>query len=339
MLTYATLLSAYLDSLKAVGVEAYLNQTEDYIEIHLPGGFYSVLPQVCDKTLHLDPLVIKVITEDYLGDRSLLTKVSGSIQNGVGYLPTSLVEFDESFWHFNNGYSGLSQDQRSRFGNWCNKNHIRFSIKGTSGDYQNISGSRLCELRPDNALIHVIILQLSLATMDLLERFQADTIEVPNWIFKIGTLCDIFGVSLDVFRWALPTIKGLSKSCGEWAIDGNRTAMFRLCSMLDKVSCSTKSVYSVSPESVKWVNNWNLQSKLALASDYLRYLRQYASVVLVIQSLSYYIVFSDELTPETRCSSWLKVIEQFGRVTHDLFIRQKYLMEDNSEVELDAKDC
>lgn len=331
MLKYATLQALLCEVAREHGVKAAVSASSSNLLINLDSlDKMETILQTFE--IRLDDNLAEVIADQLSADHEspVLAQVesllNGSLSSTLGFLPYHLCRYDDMFWHFNNGYTGLSANQQSRFAQWAKACRIKFyNLSGAE-----FSASQVVASKPNVYHILSWSLCIALVVQDALYRIANDRdtfLSALKWADRLGPLTDIFGVLIDEFRWSMMTIKGLSKLCGDWAIEENRAALYNYSSLWDKVARTTKAAYSVTPDVIEhWGRN---ASKYAL--HYFRYLNQYASMCLVMQSLNYWSVVSDEYTPVARLNASTVIISKFGRILHALFNNSRELL--NAEVD------
>lgn len=318
MLKYATLQALLAEVAKERGVNAVVGDNPQTL-VFDRGTFNCAY--VSGYKFNLDDDVLEAFAQIVQSDPKslLLTEVNALLARSpnptLGFKPCHELDYDAMFWHYHNGYTGLSVNQRTRFVSWANANGILFRDP-VSGAVQ--TADQVITERPDAIYVLGYCLTIGYVVLGALSKILSEKdafFSALKWVTKIGPVTDVFGVLIDEFRWSMMTIKGLSKSCGEWALNDNRAALYNLSSMLEKVSRTTKAAYSVTPDVVEhWGNFYGKYT-----GKYFRYLNQYASMCLVIQSLSYWSVVSDEYTPVDRITACTPVISKLGRVLHGLF--------------------
>lgn len=336
MLKYATLQALLCEVAREHGIAAAVSQTSHNLLLNLD-SLEKVETVLNTFEIRLDDTLAEVLASVLVSDsKSVVTRqlealLKGSSKSSLGFIPYHLNRYDDMFWHFNNGYTGLSAYQQSRFVNWAVSNRIKFYRDGGA----ELSAAQVIASRPDVYYILSMSLCIALMIQDTLYRISSDKetfLSALRWADELGSLTDIHGVLIDEFRWSMLTIKGLSKSCGEWAVMENRAALYDFSSLWERVARTTRAAYSVTPDVIE---HWG-RNVANYSMHYFRYLNQYASICLVLQSLNYWSVVSDEYTPVERIAASKVIILKLGRVLHKLFNDSRELL--NAEVDY-VGDC
>lgn len=235
----------------------------------------------------------------------------------------SLLSYTSMFWHFNNGFTGVDEQVRRKFITFCEKNRIRF-LRAGSNDV--ITPSEFVANTPDRVVLWLYTLVLSLALLDSLQELTVDLMGVDiNTITSAAKLVSSIGLALDIFGWNFASFKGLSKSCGDWAIEENRRALFALGSQIERIGTTTKAVYDYSARLS--LDKLTHNDRIELCAKSLTYYRQYMEIVMVILSFVFGAVIEYDDTPDEAIAAIMPIISTYGRIVHALYAKHKELIE------------
>jgi hypothetical protein len=130
---------------------------------------------------------------------------------------------------------------------------------------------------------------------------------------------------VELFRQNLASFEGLSKSCGDWAIEENRTELFALSSLLEKVGTTIKAPYNMCAKVA--LDKLSHPQRVQLAVRSRTYYRQYGEIVLVILSLVVGAILSEDDTPAARIPPINTIISTYGRLVHSMYVQQRDVVE------------
>lgn len=235
----------------------------------------------------------------------------------------SLVEYDDSFWHFNNGFSGTDEVIRKLFIREMKANDIYFQ-----SDDRVLDPSEFVAYTPDRVVLWFYTLALTLAIQETMDQIWSNGLGgfVGETITHLSTLLGIVGTSYAIFAENIANFKGLSKACGDWAIETNRTALEQLRKLNEKVAKTIKSPYDVCAH-VSTLRNLDTdelhKDYVAFVKDSLKYFRTYGQIALVMLSFLFGAVLPQLDTPADAIGSNMPVLYALGRLEHLLFVKAR----------------
>lgn len=264
-------------------------------------------------SVHLDDVVVDALElTNYIGTR-----------REFRIHTLSLVEYDSNFWHFSNGFTGTDDTIRSLFVREMKANDIYFQL-----DDRVIDSSEFVAYTPDRVVLWFYTIALALAIQTTMDQIWSTGLGgfVGETITHLSTLLGITGSSYAIFAENIANFKGLSKACGDWAVDSNRVALAQLRNLNGKIVKTIKSPYDVCAH-VSTLRNLDTDDShkeyVAFVKDSLKYFRTYGQIALVMLSFLFGAVMPKLDTPADAISSNMSVLYALGRLEHSLFVKAR----------------